>query len=560
MGLSMTPKQIWTRRAAVGLVALALPSVFLYAETQFVPDVGLYTTVGLLACFPILIGIALHRPARPWAWFLIAGGNASFVVGDIVYFAQDSSGAVPFPGLADVFYLGGYPLLVLGLALLRQGGQERSALINAAIVATSAGLAAWAFFVEPYAIDPSLALPAKLVSIGYPVGDLFLFASVVWLFLSAQDRKPSTIWLLVSTFAVLGSDVLYLLQTLEGTYQPGWVDTGYIVSYLTFGAAGLDPSMAAVSPREVDLSRVRRGRVAFLFVAALLGPGLLGVMATTGRAVDMTIMSAGTIILFSLVLARMYGLMNVAQRATALTRARERDLRITVDRLERAEASRKRLLEQVLTAAERERSSLAADLHDGPIQHLTTLALQADLAARELETGNLRAANDVVQTVQTRLNEQVTSLRTLMVNLRPPVLDERGLAAALRDTIAAFAAETEIEVSENISLHGRLDRATETIIYRVGQEALANVRKHARAARVEVLCTDSPGEVHLEVSDDGVGFNISDAVLHSSQGHIGLVSMRERVELAGGKWELASAPGRGTSVKVWFVREERGPD
>ena len=542
----------WSRRTGFLLAVLALIASVDYAVTQTVDPMHLYTVCGALGSLGILVGVRLHRPRRAVAWYLLAAGNVSFVVADLIYAHQDSLGTVPFPGLADVFYLAAYPLFAGGLNLLRErrdGGSGN--LIDAGILGSSAGLLAWVFLVEPYAADASLTFGAKLVSVAYPVGDLILFAVVAWVVLSAPKSSPALRWLLVATGSLLVSDAVYGFQLLEGTYTRGWVDVGYIVSYLTFGSAALHPSIARMEPA-VSTPRFTKKRLVLLFLAAVLGPGLFGLVAGSAGAGDLRVLAIGTVLLFGLVLLRMSGLMSTIQTKASQLAERETELRDTVVLLRRTEAGRRRLLDRVLLTSESERSSLAIGLHDGPIQHLTTITLEADITAMELAEGDVQGATHSLDRLRAGLSQEIEVLRNMMLDLRPPVLDERGLAEALRDQFAAFRERSGISVSLDASLDQRPGRAIETVVYRVAQEALTNVVKHSGAAQVSASCRSSKGVVTFELADDGSGFSVSDVDVGGRNGHLGLASMRERVEAAGGEWRLRSTPGEGSSVRVTF--------
>jgi signal transduction histidine kinase len=139
-----------------------------------------------------------------------------------------------------------------------------------------------------------------------------------------------------------------------------------------------------------------------------------------------------------------------------------------------------------------------------------------------------------------------------MVELRPPALDEWGLAAALSDYARAFQQQTGISCSVQASLPGRLARAHETVLYRVVQEALTNVAKHAKAHHAWVDLQPRRGQVTLQVADDGTGFvttHPADPIGdHLGLNHFGLASMRQQLEMAGGSWQVRSRPGQGTTI------------
>jgi two-component system sensor histidine kinase NreB len=135
-----------------------------------------------------------------------------------------------------------------------------------------------------------------------------------------------------------------------------------------------------------------------------------------------------------------------------------------------------------------------------------------------------------------------------MSGLRPPVLEERGLVAALRDTLVRFGSERGVATE----FAGRIDRPVatdlETLAYRVVQEALSNTGKHAHADQVLVSVIAEDDQLRIEIEDDGRGFDAGRAREFLKQGRVGLASMRERVELASGTFTIRSSPGRGTSV------------
>jgi two-component system sensor histidine kinase DegS len=150
------------------------------------------------------------------------------------------------------------------------------------------------------------------------------------------------------------------------------------------------------------------------------------------------------------------------------------------------------------------------------------------------------------------LSEEIQSLRRMMSELRPPVLDEGGLVAALRDYLSAWAAATGVEARFDSSPYAELSPNTETVIYRVVQEALANIAKHARASLVTVALGPAGKGVQVVVRDNGLGFDPRPQPDLLRAGHFGLAVMRERVELAAGQLDVLSAPGTGTEVSFWL--------
>jgi len=225
--------------------------------------------------------------------------------------------------------------------------------------------------------------------------------------------------------------------------------------------------------------------------------------------------------------------------------------------LQMLQAERARLLDRTVQATEQERSLIAMELHDGPIQHLSAVALKLEtlgLALRRPQTSEDFRSR--VRPIQERLTEEIDGLRRIMRELRPPALDERGLEAALMDHLNAIQTTTSVTCTVRSTLEGRLDSTQETVLFRVAQEAITNVVRHAGAHHVWVTLSQAPAAVTLEVRDDGVGFDAEEMPRLASEGHFGLIAMRERVEMAGGTWSIDSRPDAGTVITVSLPRDE----
>jgi two-component system NarL family sensor kinase len=218
------------------------------------------------------------------------------------------------------------------------------------------------------------------------------------------------------------------------------------------------------------------------------------------------------------------------------------------------EGERRQLLDAVMSASEKERSALASDLHDGPIQSLTALGFDLELALVSLEGAGSPDTVVRIQAAVADLTGQITSLRALMMNLRPPALDERGLAAALTDLVEDFGARSGV-TCEVLVVPVDVPREVETLLYRAAQEAVANIRQHARARTMSLSLADVGGVLHLEIRDDGIGFDPLDLVRAKEAGQVGLASLVERMQLAGGSCEFDSQIGIGTHVIVEFSLE-----
>jgi signal transduction histidine kinase len=214
----------------------------------------------------------------------------------------------------------------------------------------------------------------------------------------------------------------------------------------------------------------------------------------------------------------------------------------------RESAERERLRHSLLSA-ERERRRWARELHDSTLQNLAALRLILSSAARRGDARSIEAA--IEETIEL-LGTEMRYLRGLITELRPAALDEAGIAAALAALAERAMALYELDVVVEVDLGDagpRLKPDLETAIYRMAQEALTNVCKHAGATRATVSVRAGEGNVALEVRDDGRGFD-AEAVPSG----FGLIGLRERAELAGGELEVDSSP-RGTTIRALLPRD-----
>ncbi|MBX0328981.1 PAS domain-containing protein [Oscillochloris sp. ZM17-4] len=236
--------------------------------------------------------------------------------------------------------------------------------------------------------------------------------------------------------------------------------------------------------------------------------------------------------------------------------ARTRDLALAntaiqaqVEERIRSEHAREKLLQQIVTAQEEERRHIARELHDEMGQDLTALILGLK-ALQDVVKVDPRSVDRIVQ-MQVMAMRISQKIRALAVQLRPSVIDDLGLLLALSNYMEQWSVQANVAVDLHSSgLDGvRLPLAMETTIYRMVQEALTNVLKHAHASEVSVIIERHSGEVRVIIEDDGAGFVVSaPSGGGASAQHLGLIGMRERVDLLGGTLTVESAPGSGTTI------------
>ena len=208
---------------------------------------------------------------------------------------------------------------------------------------------------------------------------------------------------------------------------------------------------------------------------------------------------------------------------------------------------------RIVEAQEAERQRLAQEVHDGPAQALSNAVFQIDYIER-LVSRDLPAARAEIRHLREMLRRELADVRTFITQLRPPLLDEIGLYGAIRDQAGQLANAAGTAVAVDLTAPPeQLGDTQQTVVLRIVQEALQNIRKHADARHVSIrtYVDDTPGDDWvLEIRDDGRGFDAAQAGPAGTGRSFGLRFMRERAELIGARLEVESAPAAGTTVYV----------
>lgn len=226
---------------------------------------------------------------------------------------------------------------------------------------------------------------------------------------------------------------------------------------------------------------------------------------------------------------------------------------------DRHPASATDLQMRILEAQEAERSRLAREVHDGPAQAISNAIFQVEVVERLLDRDE-RLARQELKALRETLTRELRGVRAYLSQLRPPLLADLGLAGAIREAAeqigSVLGVRVEVHIDEAID---RLPEAIEVVILRVVQEALQNVRKHARPTSVRVAAVRDGTSWSVEVRDDGVGFD-PDRTTDSVRRSFGLAFMRERAELIGSRFEVRSRRDLGTVVRLvipWHEEAQR---
>jgi PAS domain S-box-containing protein len=235
-------------------------------------------------------------------------------------------------------------------------------------------------------------------------------------------------------------------------------------------------------------------------------------------------------------------------RDVTAARVADQTIRSLFKFLQDRDEDRTRIMRRTNAAIESERNRIARDLHDGPVQGVSAASLSLEAVLLMLKAGDLDEGIEVLAKVRRELSEEADNLRRLMSGLRPPLLEERGLIPALRETVDKYGRDNDVVTGFTGRAMVEIPQDLETLAYRIVQEALSNSSKHARARSITVSVEAVGGQLRVEIADDGDGFDSGKAREYLQMGRVGLASMRERVELANGTFMVHSTPGKGTTV------------
>ena len=223
----------------------------------------------------------------------------------------------------------------------------------------------------------------------------------------------------------------------------------------------------------------------------------------------------------------------------------QEDLRQSVDRLVKVDGARQILLKNMTSVVEKERKRFVSELHDDALQKLTAAELQ--LARLSPRTD---ADSEAMASIHRLLEQTESALRRLVFDVRPPSLEgPDGLAQSIRDRVAMLAA-SGIRSELNIDLPPEIHPDDRTMIFREVAEAIGNVERHSRASEIKISLAQLDGGVIGIVQDNGQGFDVAER--SNLPGHLGLLALRERALMAGGRYKIESKPGEGTRIEFWI--------
>ena len=244
--------------------------------------------------------------------------------------------------------------------------------------------------------------------------------------------------------------------------------------------------------------------------------------------------------------------LEIAQRKAveAALKKSERHYTQLLEKSDLMQEQLRQLSRQILSTQEEERREISRELHDVIAQTLTGINVRLAALAKEASVNTTGLDRNIART-QKLVEHSVDIVHRFARELRPAVLDDLGLIPALHTFVKDFSQRTHIHVElKAFSGVEQLDIARRTVLFRVAQEALTNVDRHAKASRVEVNILEMPKGISMNIHDDGKSFQVDRTLKANAGKRLGLLGMRERVEMVGGTFCVESTPGHGTTVQV----------
>jgi signal transduction histidine kinase len=362
-------------------------------------------------------------------------------------------------------------------------------------------------------------------------------------------------------YALISSDfsqrrsVFYLMRgEREGALfvqEPG--QPRQVVGYAIVGTTGWglviqEPWDAVVAPARVSLQPI--------ILVLLIGVGIVAFIVSQG--VQRVIAPLTEMAAYSRQVAAGDYRVQVTPSAVRELRDLGRAFNEMVEQIGRYQAGLRQYLAAITRSQEEERKRIARDLHDDTVQSLIAIGQRIELA-RETVVEDPQGTIEQLRELRKMITCTIQSVRQFSRDLRPTALEDLGLVAALQYLVNELAQQDTLQVS--LEVEGTADSLPaemEVTIYRIVQEALTNVRKHAQASHAQVQAHFLARQVVITVQDDGIGFIVPEETSNLvGMGNFGLMGLKERAQLFGGQMIIASQPGQGTSVKVVLPRDLR---
>jgi signal transduction histidine kinase len=558
-----------------------LSVVYFLVGADSVPQAAIYQALSLGAIAAIAVGLVRYRPERRLAWLLFGIGLVLWTIGDAYWDAYSwfLHTEAPFPSVADVAYVGGYPFLIAATFVLARGRTRPSItdVLDSAVVAVSALIVTWALLVEPLLAQTGLSTAGMAVTVATPVLDVLLLLGVVQLALRKGVENPALRFLVLGIGFQVVTDVAYSYLTLKSAYTNGMlVDAGWLAAYGLFGVAALHRSMARIKPLPTSFAvRFSSRRIALLATATLCAPVVMIADSISGDSIDVIDLSVGSMVVTFLVGARLALLQRERNRMLAavdIGREKYREL------FEQADEARAAL------AVQNERLRELDHLKDNLISvvsHELRTPLTSILGYLELLDQD---RDDLTQRQRHFLGvvgRNAERLLNIVVDLLFVAQAQAGHLALQRQPLdlselAEHAVEAALPAANERQINITVVPCSEAIVsgdrQRLGQvldNLVSNALKFTpRNGAVEVRLSAGREEVVLEVADTGIGipasaqrelftrfFRTDAAIAAAIQGTgLGLSIVKAIVDGHGGGVGVESVEREGATFRVTLPR------
>jgi signal transduction histidine kinase len=555
--------------------------VYFLVGADSIPQGAIYQSLSLGAIAAIVVGVVRHRPERKLAWALFGAGLVLWTLGDAYWDAYSwfLRTEAPFPSIADVAYVGGYPLLIAATFVLARGRArpKLADVLDSAVVAAGALIVTWALLVEPLLAQSGLSTAGMAVTVATPVLDVLLLVGVVQLTLRKGVENPALRFLVIGITFQVATDVAYSYLTLKGAYMNGmFVDGGWIVAYGLFGVAALHPSMARIRPLpNAPGVRFSTRRIGLLAAATLCAPVVMIADSISGDPIDVVGLSAGSIAVTILVGARLVLLQQERNRMLAavdIGREKYRELFEQADESRAALAVQNERLRELDHLKDNLISVVSHELRT-PLTSILGYLELLDQDRDQLTQRQRHFLGVVGRNADRLLNIVVDLLFVAQAHAGQMVLDRRpvDLLELVDEAVdAALPAANERQITVTVvpcveaAVRGDRQRLAQVL-----DNLLSNALKFTpRNGAVEVRLSAARDEVVLEVADTGIGipasaqrelftrfFRTDAAIAAAIQGTgLGLSIVKAIVDGHGGRVGVESAEGKGATFMVTLPR------
>jgi signal transduction histidine kinase len=493
------------------LAGLAVTGLYFLLPWGSFEQTLVYDGIGASSAAAAVAGARIHRPSLRLPWYLFGAGLMAFSVGDVFFnlYSFVWHRDPPVPSVADVFYLGGYPLLAGGLFLLvrcLQSEERRHGRLDAALLIVAFALCQWIFLMQTHLHDGTVA--ERIVALSYPFMDIVLLAALVFFALTPTWRTVSYRYLAASMVLLIFADELYGLAP-SAYASASWLDSAWLLSYVLWGVAALHPSMRELSkPLRSSGPRVSTLRLAMLATALATAPAVLVIQAALGQGVDAVTIAVGAALLGGLVLLRLASVIEALQALRVTEQAARAE----------AETAQRLLTEQNerLREADRLKDEFVALISHDLRTPLTSITGYVELALEEDLPDDARGFLHVVARNSERLLRLVNDL-LFVARLQAGDMmleqEELDLAEIVRDGVKAIeprATAKEITLTSSVAAVPPV-RADRGRFLQVLDNLVSNAVKFTPdGGDVHVSLDERDGTVRLEVSDSGMGISAAD--------------------------------------------------